>query len=474
MGNIPRIIPLLSSVAHTQGMQTILIAEDEPVQRTLLRNLLERKLHYACLEAGNGAEALYQLKQDTHHRIAAVLLDLEMPQMDGRTTLPKLLEVRPGLPVLVLTASDRVQDAVEMMRLGAVEFLTKPADPERLRVSLENTLKISHLSGEVARLERTNDNRTAFADIIGHDKTLATAIKLARKAARSDITTLITGETGTGKEVFARAIHGESARTGRPFVAVNCGAIPRELVESTLFGHKKGAFTGAIADAPGKFREADGGTLFLDEVGELSPDAQVKLLRALQQREVEPVGEARAIPVNVRVIAATHRGLTHEVGNGAFREDLYYRLNVFPIHLPPLRERRDDIVELAEYFLSHYAALEKRGSMKLSKEAAGWLERHRWPGNVRELENRLYRAVLMSDGNLVGVEAFDAPAWNASSQEESAPTLPFHRPDGSLLTLAEIEQAAFTAALTHTGGNITRAAEALGIGKSTLYRRLEK
>lgn len=453
-------------------MSTILIAEDDPIQRNLMRLLLEKKLGHRCLEAEDGARALYLIKQDKKHEIDGVLLDLGMPEMDGRTALPKILTLRPGLPVIVLTASDHVKDAVEVMRLGAADFLTKPAEPERLRVSLENALNLSRLKEDVARLERAGENRAGFADMIGHDSALMTVpVKLARKAANSDITTLITGETGTGKEVLARAIHGEGMRAGKPFVAVNCGAIPRELVESTLFGHKKGAFTGAVDDAPGKFREADGGTLFLDEVGELSADAQVKLLRALQQREVEPVGAAKSMPVNVRVIAATHRSLAHEVKNGDFREDLYYRLNVFPIHLPPLRERRDDIPLLAVYFLTHYAALEKKGMLTLSTEAKAWMKRHDWPGNVRELENRIYRAVLMCEGNDIRMEAFDEPSL-ALAQETAAAPLPFHHADGSLLTLAEVEQAAFAAALAHTGGNVTRAAAALGIGKSTLYRRL--
>ena len=452
-------------------MSTILIAEDDPIQRNLMRLLLEKKLGHRCLEAEDGARALYLMKQDKKQEIDGILLDLNMPEMDGRTVLPKLLALRPGLPVIVLTASDHVKDVVEVMRMGATDFLTKPAEPERLRVSLSNALNLSRLKEDVARLERAGENRAGFADMIGHDGALSVPVKLARKAASSDITTLITGETGTGKEVLARAIHGEGTRSGKPFVAVNCGAIPKELVESTLFGHKKGAFTGAVDDAPGKFREADGGTLFLDEVGELSADAQVKLLRALQQREVEPVGAAKSMPVNVRVIAATHRSLSHEVKNGDFREDLYYRLNVFPIHLPPLRERRGDILALAEHFLTHYAALEKKGALTLSTEARAWMKRHDWPGNVRELENRLYRAVLMCEGSAVGPEAFDEPGL-LSVQEASAPLLPFHRPDGSLLTLEEIEQAAFAAALAHTGGNVTRAAVALGIGKSTLYRRL--
>ena len=290
---------------------------------------------------------------------------------------------------------------------------------------------------------------------------------------------MITGESGAGKEVMARAIHGESERASKPFVAVNCGAIPKDLVESTLFGHKKGSFTGAIADSLGKFREADGGTLFLDEIGELPPDVQVKLLRALQQREVEPVGGGQTVPVNIRVIAATNRNLAHAVQKGHFREDLFYRLNVFPIHMPPLRERSSDILPLSMHFLIYYAAQEGKELEGFDEDAQNWLKAHSWLGNVRELENTIFRAVLLSEGKFIGLEHIlpaerDRPAILPSPDVANVNARPLQismlDAEGRLKPLEQIKQEAVQLALSHSENNMTRAAQQLGLGKSTLYR----
>ena len=318
----------------------ILIADDDATQRRLIAMLLIKKLGYKIVEAENGREALSILDADQNEQsIQLIILDLRMPELDGFAVLEQINEKYPGRPVIILTGSQDVQDAVNAMQLGATDFMTKPVSSERMIVSVQNALKLSTLTKEVTRLKKQESGTFGFTDLIGYEGGLAQVVNISRKAASSDIPTLITGETGVGKEVFARAIHGESNRAGAPFIAVNCGAIPENLVESTLFGHEKGAFTGAIQKSAGKFREAEGGTIFLDEVGDLPLDAQVKLLRVLQQKEVEPVGAGRAVPVNVRIISATHRNLEDAVRAGKFRDDLYFRLNVFKIELPPLRGR---------------------------------------------------------------------------------------------------------------------------------------
>lgn len=460
-------------------MAKILVVEDSETQRFLIAKLLSLRLGHTCVEATNGAEALAFIKGDKDGSLAAVVLDLEMPEMDGREALPKIRALRPDLPVIVLTATQSVEDVVAVMKLGAADFLIKPPDVVLLRNALEKVLAVQELRGEVARLSRTAEGRTLFTDIIGHDGDLALPIKLARRAAASDITVMMTGESGVGKEVFARAIHGESARKGKPFVAVNCGALPRDLVESILFGHKKGAFTGAVADALGKFREAEGGTLFLDEVGELPLDAQVKLLRALQQREVEPVGGGKPVPVTIRVIAATNRDPAQEVKRGRFREDLFYRLNVFPIHLPPLRQRPHDVVPLAIFFARHYAVLENRVLHGISAAAKKWIQQHQWPGNVRELENKIYRAVLLAEGEVIETGHLENAAGGDEipheevSQKSEAPLVAVCDSDGTVKSMERIEHEAMRAALQLKQGNVVAAAQALHISKSTFYKKMK-
>lgn len=378
-----------------------LVAEDDLTQRTLLCKLLENRFGYITREAEDGRQVIDMIKSDTEREIDVVIMDLEMPLIDGRVALRHIKKLRPSLPAIVVTAHNDIAQVEECMDAGASDFLTKPIPPDRVHVSIQNALRLSTLNQELEVLKTYQPHSGAFEEMIGHSTGLATTVKLARRSANSDISVLITGESGVGKEVLARAIHLESERADQPFIAVNCGAIPKDLVESILFGHKKGAFTGAIADSLGKFREAEGGTLFLDEVGELAQDAQVRLLRALQQREIEPVGEGHSVPVNVRIIAATNRDMAKEVERGRFREDLFYRLNIFPIHIPPLRERSTDILPLAEFFLERYNASEERDIQGFTHEAEDWMARHHWQGNVRELENALYRAVLLSDGRLI-------------------------------------------------------------------------
>jgi len=462
------------------GIYTILVAEDDPLQRRTLRRMLEEDIGAEVLEAVDGAAALQRLKAESGVDIDLVLLDLQMPIMDGLTLLRQAHKAMPRMPFIVLTSSERVEDAVEAMQLGAIDFINKPAQRERLVTSVRNALALRELREEVGRLRQEGSPHYSFADIVEISPSLREVVTLARKAAGSEIPVLITGESGVGKEVFARAIHSESARHDKPFVSVNCGALPEHLVESALFGHEKGAFTGATSKSAGKCREADGGVLFLDEVGELKLDAQVKLLRMLQQGEIEPVGASRPVKVDVRVISATNRSLEQMVARGQFREDLYYRLHGLPLPIPSLRERRKDIASLAEHMLARIADHERRKPLHLTEEAKAWLQSYSWPGNVRELQHVLARAMLLAEGDMI--EAGDLARWvkgratmaGKLPQEQHATTIVIERPDGQLKTLAEIEQEVIEAALARHGAHIGRAAAALGIGQSTLYKRMRR
>ncbi|MCD8566332.1 MAG: sigma-54 dependent transcriptional regulator [Alphaproteobacteria bacterium] len=381
---------------------SVLIVEDDKMQRDMLGLLLRRKLELEADVAENGRVALDILQRDEGRSIKLVILDLNMPVMNGLEALSIIRQRYPALPVIMLTGVKDVESAAQAMKLGASDFISKPYEGERLAVTVRNSLKISVLSREVKRLSEDKSGRFTFENLIGYDGGLKETVFMSRKAAVSDIPVLITGETGVGKEAFAKAMHGESRRAGKPFIAVNCGAIPAQLVESTLFGHEKGSFTGAIDKAIGKFREAEGGTIFLDEVGELPLEAQVKLLRVLQQKEVEPVGAGKPVPIDIRVISATNRNLEEEVAEGRFREDLFFRLNVFEIEVPPLRERTEDIPLLARHFIERHCAAHSEAPYPLSRDAENLLLLHNWPGNVRELENTISRACVMDDDMSLG------------------------------------------------------------------------
>ncbi|HSC60519.1 MAG TPA: sigma-54 dependent transcriptional regulator, partial [Rhizomicrobium sp.] len=348
--------------------QTILIVDDDPVQRRLLEAAITRS-GMTVVTAPGGQPALDLLSSPRGDQISLMLLDLVMPDMDGLQVMEKMRGQHPDLPVIVLTAKGGIDSAVEAMRAGASDFLVKPASPERITVSIRNALKIGTLTGEVTRLKKKTENRLVFEDLIATSGEMKQVIRLGQRAAQSNIPILVEGESGAGKELIARAIQGSSERAGKPFITVNCGAIPENLIESILFGHEKGSFTGASDKHLGKFQEADGGTLFLDEIGELRLDMQVKLLRALQEGEVDPVGSKRPVKVDVRIISATNRDLAERVREGLFREDLYYRLNVFPIFVPPLRQRREDVPALARHFIARFAAEENKAVAGLTPEA---------------------------------------------------------------------------------------------------------
>src|SRR5436309_3732050 len=384
---------------------TILIADDDAVQRRLVENMVQ-KCGYEPLVVDSGDAAVALLTAPDAQAIDAVVLDLVMPGLDGLGVLSKMREAGLSIPVIVQTAHGGIDNVVSAMRAGAQDFVVKPASFERLQVSLRNALNTSALKGELQRIRHSREGRLTFADVITRSETMAAVLRTAQKAASSSIPVLVEGESGVGKELFARAIHGSSERKSKPFVAVNCGAIPDNLVESILFGHEKGAFTGATERHMGKFVEASGGTLFLDEVGELPMAAQVKLLRAIQEGEVEPVGGRKTVKVDVRIISATNRNLIDDVKSGRFREDLFYRLHVFPIAVPPLRERAEDIPDLVRHFLARIAAEEGKRVRSISGEALALLRQHRWPGNVRQLENAVFRAVVMAEGDSIGVDEF--------------------------------------------------------------------
>src|SRR6195952_3870016 len=398
---------------------TVLIADDDVVQRRLVENMVQ-KCGYETVVVESGDEAVAALIGPDAQAIDAVVLDLVMPGLDGMGGLAKIREAGLPIPVIVQTAHGGIDNVGSAMRAGAQDFVVKPVGMERLQVSLRNALNTSALKGELQRIRHSREGRLTFADIITRSEAMASVLRTAQKAASSTIPVLIEGESGVGKELFARAIHGSGERKSKPFVAVNCGAIPDNLVESILFGHEKGSFTGATERHMGKFVEASGGTLFLDEVGELPLAAQVKLLRALQEGTVEAVGGRKPIKVDVRIISATNRKLLDLVKNGQFREDLFYRLHVLPLTIPPLRSRREDIPHLLRHFLARFCAEENRAITGISGEAMAHLCGLEWPGNIRQLENAVYRAVVMSDHDELGLADFP---HSAAVPDADAPAL---------------------------------------------------
>ncbi len=484
--------------------KTILIVDDDPTQRRLMRAVCE-KAGYPVLQVDSGESALQLLQGEQGNDVSLVMLDLKMPGLGGMETLKRAKSYRDELPVIVLTAQGGIDTVVEAMQNGATDFFVKPASPERVIVSINNALNISTLKGEVSRLKRKRDGALAFGDLIGQSAALKNVQRLGERAAASNIPILISGESGVGKEMIARAIQGSSERSGRPFITVNCGAIPENLVESILFGHEKGSFTGAHQKHVGKFQEADGGTIFLDEVGELPADMQVKLLRVLQESEVDAVGSKRPTKVDVRVISATNRDLAEEVKAGRFREDLYYRLNVFPVHVPPLRERAEDVPALVDHFIHRYNAEERRDVRGVQHEVLAVLMRQPWPGNIRQLENTIFRAVVLAeqpyltprDFPLLGSEFeaagidlgppmlddFGAPASEAPSEgprplagnsSTAFENVDVFDRDGHLRTLEAIERDLIQLAIDTYDGRMSEVARRLGMGRSTLYRKLRE
>ena len=472
--------------------RTVLVVDDDPTQRRLIQAVLERE-GFAVLHAEGGDQAIERLLSGA--TIDVVLLDLVMPGISGQETLVEMRARGCNQPVIVVTATGGIDTVVQAMQAGALDFFVKPAAPERIIVSIRNALSMGALKGEVDRLKKHATGRTSFKDLIGTSPAMTLVKRMGERAAGSSIPILITGESGVGKEVIARAVHGSSERAGKPFVAVNCGAIPENLVESILFGHEKGSFTGATDKHLGKFQEANGGTLFLDEVGELPLDIQVKLLRALQESEIDPVGAKRSVKVDVRIVSATNRDLSLAVKEGRFREDLYYRLNVFPIEAPALRERMGDVPALVDCFIKRFNVEEGKAVVGASPEAMTYLTAFDWPGNVRQLENAVYRAIVLADAPFLQPHDFPAISGVAPPLTNEAPTvltealsdvarlmseIPTDAPvrildeRGHLRTLEDIERDLIQLAIEIYAGHMSEVARRLGIGRSTLYRKVRE
>src|SRR3979411_967710 len=408
---------------------SIVIADDDAVARRLVENMVQ-KCGYETVVVDSGDAAIALLPAPDAQPMDARVRARVMPGLDGLGVLAKIREAGLTVPVIVQTAHGGIDNVVSAMRAGAQDFVVKPVGIERLQVSLRNALNASALKGELQRIRHSREGKLTFADIITRSETMAAVLRTAQKAASSTIPVLIEGESGVGKELFARAIHGGGDGKSKPFVAVNCGAIPDNLVESILFGHEKGSFTGATERHTGKFVEASGGTLFLDEVSELPLAAQVKLLRALQEGAVEAVGGRKPVKVDVRIISATNRKLLDRVKGGQFREDLFYRLHVLPLTIPPLRMRREDIPHLLRHFLARFCAEENRPITGISGEAMARLSQLDWPGNIRQLENAVYRAVVMSESDQLGTADFPPAAAHSPAMSDA------HSPQGEPLIVA--------------------------------------
>ncbi len=467
--------------------KTVLVVDDDPTQRRLLQAVLERDGH-AVVHAASGGEAIDRMTRGGGADV--ILLDMIMPEMSGLECLAELRSGGLTTPVIVLTANGGIDTVVKAMQAGAQDFFVKPVGPERLLVGVRNALKLEQLTTEVGRLTKRVQGRASFDDIIGDSAPMRMVKALGARAAKSSIPVLITGESGVGKEVIARALHGAGERAGKPFVAVNCGALPANLAESILFGHEKGAFTGAVDKTLGKFREADGGTLFLDEIGELPLDLQVKLLRALQEGEIDPVGGKRPVKIDVRIVSATNRA--QQVKDGAFREDLFYRLNVFPIEAPSLRDRREDIPALVDHFIARFNAEEGRRIVGCAPETLALLQAYDWPGNVRQLENAVFRAIVLADSPFLQPYDFPSISGVAAPLPDATPTPPAAAPSyadlpplpeqpirilddrGHLRTLEDIERDLIQHAIEVYAGHMSEIARRLGIGRSTLYRKVRE
>jgi two-component system, NtrC family, response regulator AtoC len=441
---------------RNQVEQSILVVDDESAMRLLLTTILEEE-GYQVTPAQNGKEAWELLQK---RKFDLVLSDYRMPHMDGMELLRQIREHNPETPLVMLTAYGTVEDAVQAMKMGAADYLNKPLqNPEELRLLVSRVLQERFLRNQNAILKEESQNSFPCGTIITSTPSMQRAVEMAVQVASTDTTVLILGASGTGKELLARCIHDNSPRADKAFVAVNCAALAPTLLESELFGHEKGAFTGAVTQHMGRFERAHGGTLFLDEIGELDPGLQTKLLRVLQERYFERVGGTRIVHVDVRIIAATHRDLKEAILQKVFRKDLYYRLSVFPIQLPALRERKEDILPLAEALLSKAARKIGKQAKSISPEAAGILRAYTWSGNVRELENVMERAMILSQARMILPE--DLPFEGLSDLTQ--PT-----------TLAEIEKRAILDALRENNGHHRKTAEQLGISLRTLQYRLKE
>jgi DNA-binding NtrC family response regulator len=443
----------------------ILVVDDEEIVRESLAGWLAKD-GYSVEQADGGAAALARLAE---HRYSILISDLKMPEMDGLTLQAEARKLRPDLAVVIMTAFATVDTAVTAMKQGAFDYLVKPFDPEELSMMMQKIVAQQELVRENAVLRKALKKEHQLHDLSSKAPAMQAVFELARTAARSSSTILILGESGAGKEVLARAIHAESPRAAGPFVEVSCAALTETLLESELFGHEKGSFTGATARRKGKFEAAHQGTLFLDEVGDIGPKLQLDLLRVLEERRFHRIGGNEPVEVDVRIVAATNKDLQKAVAAGSFREDLFYRLNVIPIRLPPLRERREDVPLLVEHFLERLSAELGRPVEGISAEAMNALAVHPWPGNVRELRNVLERGAVVARGPVIELLdlGLDAAVPGDTAPRGEAPT----SPDASL---DEVERRHIAAVLSHTGFNVSQSARVLGVDRVTLYNKMRK
>jgi two-component system response regulator HydG len=444
----------------------ILVVDDDTAMREMLVSLF-RDRGYRVQQACSATEALEKTGDEPFD---VILSDIRMPGKSGIEMVGELRELRPDTPVVLMTAFGSIDSAVESMRAGAFDYITKPFEPEAVLLTVERALEHRALEEENRRLRRALDQTSSFGDLIGESPAMREIFALIRKVANSSSSVLITGESGTGKEVIARTLHYSGSRAEKPFVPINCTAIPEGLLESELFGHVRGAFTGAHASKQGLFVKANGGTLFLDEIGDMSPVLQGKLLRVLQDREVRPVGGTEVTKIDVRIISATNKDLKTEMEADRFREDLYYRLNVIPIHVPPLRERPQDVPPLANAFVAKHSQDEPRS---ISREGLQHLATFPWKGNARELENMIERVLALSEASQIGPEDFPVDPVSGEQRETSTTDLARSAAERRL-TLRELEVRYIDEIMQITGGNKVHAAKILGVDRKTLYRRAER
>lgn len=443
-------------------MNTVLIIDDEEK----LRSLLSRIISLEGFEVSEAANCKGALKKIETHLIDVVLCDVKLPDGNGVELIKSIKQISPETEVISLTAHGNIADGVQAIKNGAFDYITKGDDNNKIIPLLHRAIEKVNLSKRVVELEKKVGKKFSFENIIGKAKPILQAIELAKKVAVTDATVLLLGETGTGKEVFAQAIHQNSNRSSKPFVALNCSAFSKELLESELFGYKAGAFTGALKDKKGLFEEANSGTIFLDEIGEMPIELQAKLLRVLESREFIKVGDSKTIKVNVRIIAATNKNMEEEMKKNNFRSDLFYRLAAFQIHLPSLKERKADIGLLAKHFADVFTVKTKKGHVSINEDCIRALEQYLWPGNIRELKNVIERAVILTDSNSLTVESLPFEI-QSSSNVNSDHSL-------SAFSLASIEKLHIQKVLNYTKGNKTETAKLLNIGLTTLYRKIEE
>jgi len=440
-------------------VNTILIIDDEEKLRSLLSRIISLE-GFDVLEAGTAKLALKKLETLS---VDVVLCDVKLPDTNGVELLGQIKEKYPFIEVILLTAYGNIPDGVQAMKKGAFDYITKADDNDKIIPLLYKAVEKVALSKRLFQLEKRLENKYSFASILGKSASIQEAIRAAERVSVTDATVLLHGETGTGKEVFAQAIHHNSGRSKKTFIAINCAAFSKELLENELFGHKAGAFTGAIKDSKGIFEEANGGTVFLDEIGEMPIDLQAKLLRVLESGQFLKVGDSKPTTVNLRIIAATNRNLQLEIQQGHFREDLYYRISVFQIHLPPLRERTQDINELAQFFCLHFAEKLNKKQVQLSPEYLKALKAHPWKGNIRELKNVIERSLIISDGNLLLPVTLPSDFQMEGFADEN-----------DTLELAAMEKKHIQKVLKYTNGNKTESAKLLNIALTTLYRKIDE